>query len=116
MPGPGKSSRLARETSRGAQPPLRPVESAPPRDRNASIADVTTLKPRAGAPTLHIGKHPDCVVKEGSEKLNHYACEKIVRDDRNPSQVAPLTGAPRSEEHTSELQSHSFISYAVFCL
>ena len=22
----------------------------------------------------------------------------------------------RSEEHTSELQSHSFISYAVFCL
>src|ERR1051326_5813964 len=24
--------------------------------------------------------------------------------------------ATRSEEHTSELQSHSFISYAVFCL
>src|ERR1051326_4928289 len=32
----------------------------------------------------------------------------------------PLTPAAlstdRSEEHTSELQSHSFISYAVFCL
>src|ERR1051326_1989289 len=25
-------------------------------------------------------------------------------------------GASKSEEHTSELQSHSFISYAVFCL
>ena len=25
-------------------------------------------------------------------------------------------GHPRSEEHTSELQSHRFISYAVFCL
>src|ERR1051326_8047018 len=25
-------------------------------------------------------------------------------------------GTNRSEEHTSELQSHSFISYAVFCL
>src|ERR1051326_9244273 len=25
-------------------------------------------------------------------------------------------GAARSGEHTSELQSHSFISYAVFCL
>src|ERR1051326_9296612 len=25
-------------------------------------------------------------------------------------------GSTRSEEHTSELQSHSFISYAVFCL
>ena len=26
------------------------------------------------------------------------------------------TNVGRSEEHTSELQSHSFISYAVFCL
>src|ERR1051326_3250056 len=29
---------------------------------------------------------------------------------------APARNSPRSEEHTSELQSHSFISYAVFCL
>src|ERR1051326_9265228 len=29
--------------------------------------------------------------------------------------VSGLLGT-RSEEHTSELQSHSFISYAVFCL
>src|ERR1051326_4615714 len=33
---------------------------------------------------------------------------------------APVRSIPklvaRSEEHTSELQSHSFISYAVFCL
>src|ERR1051326_2137116 len=28
----------------------------------------------------------------------------------------PLDVLDRSEEHTSELQSHSFISYAVFCL
>ena len=28
---------------------------------------------------------------------------------------APMNN-PRSEEHTSELQSHSEISYAVFCL
>ena len=27
-----------------------------------------------------------------------------------------VQGDVRSEEHTSELQSHSFISYAVFCL
>ena len=27
-----------------------------------------------------------------------------------------IGGGLRSEEHTSELQSHSFISYAVFCL
>src|ERR1051326_5585890 len=28
----------------------------------------------------------------------------------------PRADSVRSEEHTSELQSHSFISYAVFCL
>ena len=28
----------------------------------------------------------------------------------------PINLRDRSEEHTSELQSHSFISYAVFCL
>src|ERR1051326_9607878 len=30
--------------------------------------------------------------------------------------VDPGEFTDRSEEHTSELQSHSFISYAVFCL
>src|ERR1051326_9242530 len=30
--------------------------------------------------------------------------------------LKPLPTNTRSEEHTSELQSHSFISYAVFCL
>src|ERR1051326_9501418 len=30
--------------------------------------------------------------------------------------VRPTSISMRSEEHTFELQSHSFISYAVFCL
>src|SRR5881275_3373044 len=30
--------------------------------------------------------------------------------------VVPAAGLGRSEEHTSELQSHGTISYAVFCL
>src|ERR1051326_8136981 len=30
--------------------------------------------------------------------------------------MMPFLEEHRSEEHTSELQSHSFISYAVFCL
>src|ERR1051326_9449593 len=39
----------------------------------------------------------------------------------SPTWNAPCTriswnGSSRLEEHTSELQSHSFISYAVFCL
>src|ERR1051326_3831108 len=48
-----------------------------------------------------------------------YGAEKAER----PEEIAPpiaqhITPEPshsRSEEHTSELQSHSFISYAVFC-
>src|ERR1051326_9272593 len=38
--------------------------------------------------------------------------------ERHPvvSLPAPVGRTHRSEEHTSELQSHSFISYAVFCL
>src|ERR1051326_9563994 len=30
--------------------------------------------------------------------------------------ISALSSGSRTEEHTSELQSHSFISYAVFCL
>src|ERR1051326_7901699 len=47
----------------------------------------------------------------------------VKRPDKGllASMLEPPQGAwgeafPRSEEHTSELQSHSFISYAVFCL
>src|ERR1051326_9364307 len=35
---------------------------------------------------------------------------------KSHSRSRPDSGRGRSEEHTSELQSHSFISYAVFCL
>ena len=36
--------------------------------------------------------------------------------DADEDSKPDLTLDQRSEEHTSELQSHSFISYAVFCL
>ena len=39
----------------------------------------------------------------------------ILVDKNTKVLVQGITGR-RSEEHTSELQSHSFISYAVFCL
>src|SRR3546814_6186408 len=38
------------------------------------------------------------------------------RDTRQQIERRPATGQPRSEEHTSELQSLMRISYAVFCL
>src|SRR5881275_2239336 len=41
---------------------------------------------------------------------------EVVPSDALAKQLAELPAAARSEEHTSELQSHGTISYAVFCL
>ena len=47
-----------------------------------------------------------------------YGSETMDMEPHRPKAVWGFNGTerPRSEEHTSELQSHSFISYAVFCL
>ena len=42
--------------------------------------------------------------------------EEIVSSIMSQIDDNQLKMLKRSEEHTSELQSHSFISYAVFCL
>ena len=39
-----------------------------------------------------------------------------TREEKSKELAATIEQLKRSEEHTSELQSHSFISYAVFCL
>ena len=57
----------------------------------------------------------------------NFTAKYLLRKDRDAALVAFYGDEPedwrfsfvkleRSEEHTSELQSHSFISYAVFCL
>ena len=52
--------------------------------------------------------------------LKHVASGKVREiyevDGERLLFVATDRISARSEEHTSELQSHSFISYAVFCL
>ena len=69
-------------------------------------------------------------VKEKKEPLFSKKNKRLLSDPLNDSnpitvQVLGICSAlaitvqvkqARSEEHTSELQSHSFISYAVFCL
>src|ERR1051326_9255195 len=45
--------------------------------------------------------------RSGSFCLPHTLTREVLAETRRER---------RSEEHTSELQSHSFISYAVFCL
>src|ERR1051326_5260323 len=57
-----------------------------------------------------------------TERRTHRSLSSASRRDSlclnvMASAERPTPGLPnRSEEHTSELQSHSFISYAVFCL
>src|ERR1051326_8739679 len=49
--------------------------------------------------------------------LTRWTCPARNRAEFNfLTSTTPADASKRSEEHTSELQSHSFISYAVFCL
>src|ERR1051326_8014062 len=60
----------------------------------------------AGATGAHVGHI-------GEEDLSPHDARHLLGPE---AIVGVSVGTPRSEEHTSELQSHSFISYAVFCL
>src|ERR1051326_4037667 len=52
-----------------------------------------------------------------SSGMNLNFCPPTLASNIKPLLAMVYTCTPflRSEEHTSELQSHSFISYAVFC-
>src|SRR3546814_9640167 len=79
--------------SRGGSRRLRPDGPRRPhqdQERDRSDADLPALLPRR--------------------------CLRLLRDEYRRHQHARLHQIPRSEEHTSELQSLMRISYAVFCL
>src|SRR3546814_7863065 len=52
----------------------------------------------------------------GCERLRHHVLRVPVRRRAARLGRKSIPGRPRSEEHTSELQSLMRISYAVFCL
>ena len=56
--------------------------------------------------------------KIGGHYTRAHKVEKILYTEKfqTRSEALKRESEIRSEEHTSELQSHSFISYAVFCL
>ena len=54
--------------------------------------------------------------KVGQEIVHIGSTIEIKRDGKRFTYTIVGSQEARSEEHTSELQSHSFISYAVFCL
>ena len=53
------------------------------------------------------------IVRNALRTIDFFGSERLVRINQGELGMQDLE---RSEEHTSELQSHSFISYAVFCL
>ena len=61
-------------------------------------------------------KYSDPVEKEVQHFVTQYETKKEKLGDINFYYFETNFSVKRSEEHTSELQSHSFISYAVFCL
>src|SRR3546814_1831594 len=54
--------------------------------------------------------------RQGEMALAHAQIGVERAQDRQDDEADPLHRPPRSEEHTSELQSLMRISYAVFCL
>src|ERR1051326_7811122 len=55
----------------------------------------------------------EAATSNGKRPVKRTAKPRAVKPAPDPEQESAVT--TRSEEHTSELQSHSFISYAVFC-
>src|SRR3546814_4944074 len=62
-------------------------------------------------PGLSVGHH-----RGGRECTVRVGCRLRFRASRDAAVPRPRGSAPRSEEHTSELQSLMRSSYAVFCL
>ena len=55
-------------------------------------------------------------VKKNFKRTEYRGRDGRTREEREAEEKKEALASWRSEEHTSELQSHSFISYAVFCL
>src|SRR3546814_6467568 len=59
---------------------------------------------------------PPAVCRPEEWLPGRYGCGQGCRAGRSCSKICAMRSTPRSEEHTSELQSLMRISYAVFCL
>src|SRR3546814_4931592 len=64
-------------------------------------------------PPLRIHRHAGGTARRGAGKV---VAAFPGFDERNAAEEPAVGVPPRSEEHTSELQSLMRISYAVFCL
>src|SRR3546814_6047646 len=88
--------------------------ATPRRKRGVAAPAVLVYSRRAGVRTERTGSTP---CSDGGSWMSVTSRPPSTRDPLwSPLARPPSGGAPRSEEHTSELQSLMRISYAVFCL
>src|ERR1051326_9268506 len=85
-------------------PPMSEIDFQPARTKNRLPATRCIRTPQIRADS--------CQQLTSVERLGHV----VIRPAVQRLNLFRLRILDRSEEHTSELQSHSFISYAVFCL
>src|SRR3546814_1336600 len=87
---------------------------APPGHRTATRIDREPPRDRSALDENHRSQRADGIAGRGGDALH----QRHVEGDVAPLRAEPPRGVgrPRSEEHTSELQSLMRISYAVFCL
>src|SRR3546814_2964115 len=102
----------------------------PPRSKltDTRFPSTTLFRAMAAAPAEAAPRHKTTVVKHKANGRTVIKQRKVVRrpvqrtvryqTSYRPAHAAyrPVYATPRSEEHTSELQSLMRISYAVFCL
>src|SRR3546814_5550722 len=84
--------------------------------RSSFIRSTSRARVTSRATTTKVPPPPPTAVEQPSQRSP--ASVLICTSDGMPAvdQLSTSTGSPRSEEHTSELQSLMRISYAVFCL
>src|ERR1051326_5429941 len=79
-------------------------------------ARITTFKANASCEDAYFIKTNSAGLMQWSKRFNGPSCEEGKGVIQTTDGGYFTAGESRSEEYTSELQLHSFISYAVFCL
>src|SRR3546814_1025954 len=89
----------------------RPDVDGSPRTATRTTAASDLTRPELASDTLRA-----CLLRERSSPGRDEPRTSAARSERSGDRARPCKGAPRSEEHTSELQSLMRRSNAVFCL
>src|SRR3546814_7860731 len=84
--------------------------------RPALIADKLQLQALVGRKTQFMRQYGNGRIHQRQIADPHGGCRHCPSPSSSSATISAAATSPRSEEHTSELQSLMRISYAVFCL